>query len=112
VMVFIVEHVVFCIKVPFINLELLSCLFTFDFAFAQFFELVLVICVVFQIFVMGIVPDTTAEIEDQILGQDVYRTRRTIFLVRPSYFSLMPCQFSAIICHAIIRLLFSPLARI
>jgi len=31
---------------------------------------------------MGIVPDTTQEIEDQILGQDNYRTRRTIFLVR------------------------------
>jgi hypothetical protein len=50
---------------------------------------------VFQIFVMGIVPDTTAEIEDQILGQDVYRTRRTIFLVISAYILFISCQLSA-----------------
>ena len=58
----------------------------------------------FQIFVMGIVPDTTSFIDDQILGQDIYRTRRAIFLVGlfslvfVSYnYSISPASFS-IVC--------------
>jgi hypothetical protein len=67
----------------------------------------------FQIFVMGIVPDTTSFIDDQILGQDIYRTRRAIFLVR--LFSLVFVSYNystSFISCLIFYCLFSLLERI
>jgi hypothetical protein len=66
----------------------------------------------FQIFVMGIVPDTTSFIDDQILGQDIYRTRRAIFLVRLFSLGFVPYNCLTAFMSCLIFCLFRLLERI